>query len=67
MTDFANAVKEVSSYYGIPCIDINAESGISTLNHDTYIADVIHPNSEGGKLIANAVINGMKRFEPIIF
>lgn len=67
MTDFANAVKEVSGYYGIPCIDINAESGISTLNHDTYIADVIHPNSEGGKLIANAVINGMKRFEPIIF
>lgn len=67
MTDFANAVKEVSAYYGIPCIDINAESGISTLNHDTYIADLIHPNSEGGKLIANAVINGMKRFEPIIF
>lgn len=67
MTDFAKAVKEVSGYYGIPCIDINAESGISTLNHDTYIADVIHPNSEGGKLIANAVINGMKRFEPIIF
>lgn len=67
MTDFAKAVKEVSSYYGIPCIDINSESYISTLNHDTYIADVIHPNSEGGKLIANAVINGMKRFEPIIF
>lgn len=67
MTDFANAVKEVSAYCAIPCIDINAESGISTLNHDTYIADVIHPNSEGGKLIANAVINGMKRFEPIIF
>ena len=67
MTDFANAVKEVSAYYGIPCIDINAESGISTLNHNTYIRDVIHPNAEGGKLIANMVINGMKRFEPIIF
>jgi lysophospholipase L1-like esterase len=67
MTDFANAVKEVSAYYGIPCIDINGESRISTLNHDTYIADVIHANSDGGKLIANVVINGMKRFEPIIF
>ncbi|HDI3013991.1 TPA: SGNH/GDSL hydrolase family protein [Clostridium perfringens] len=67
MTDFANAVKEVSAYYGIPCIDINAESGISTLNHNTYIRDVIHPNAEGGKLIANMVINGMKRFEPIVF
>lgn len=67
MTDFANAVKEVSAYYGIPCIDINGNSGINTLNHTTYIADIIHPNSEGGKLIANEVINGLKRFEPIVF
>lgn len=67
MTDFANAVKEVSAYYGIPCIDINANSGINTLNHTTYIADLIHPNVEGGKLIANEVINGLKRFEPIVF
>ena len=65
MTDFANAVKEVSSYYGIPCIDVNANCGINTLNHTTYIADLIHPNEVGGKLIANEVINGMKRFEPI--
>lgn len=67
MTDFANAVKEISAYYGIPCIDINANSGINTLNHTTYISDVIHPNVEGGKLIANEVVNGLKRFEPIIF
>ena len=65
MTDFANAVKEVSAYYGIPCIDVNANCGINTLNHTTYIADLIHPNEVGGKLIANEVINGMKRFEPI--
>ena len=65
MTDFAIAVKEVSAYFGIPCIDINANSGVNTLNHTTYIADLIHPNVEGGKLIANEVINGMKRFEPI--
>ena len=65
MTDFALAVKEVSGYYGIPCIDVNANCGINTLNHTTYIADLIHPNEAGGKLIANEVINGMKRFEPI--
>ena len=67
MTDFAIAVKEVSAYYGIPCIDVNANCGINTLNHTTYIADLIHPNDAGGKLIANEVINGMKRFQPIIF
>ena len=65
MTDFANAVKEISGYYGIPCIDVNSNCGINTLNHTTYIADLIHPNEAGGKLIANEVINGMKRFEPI--
>ena len=67
MNDFSLAVQEVSQYFGIPCINIHGESGISTLNHTKYIADIIHPNSEGGKMIANAVINGMKRFEPIIF
>lgn len=65
MTDFSKAIKEVSGYYGIPCIDVNANCGISTLNHTTYIADLIHPNDAGGKLIANEVINGMKRFQPI--
>ena len=67
MNDFSLAVQEVSQYFGIPCINIHGESGISTLNHAKYIADIIHPNAEGGKMIANAVINGMKRFEPIIF
>lgn len=67
MEDYAEAVKRISRYYGIPCIDVGGESGINTLNHTSYIADVIHPNNEGGKLIANCVINGMKRFEPIDF
>ena len=65
MEDYAEAVKRISKYYGIPCIDVGGESGINTLNHTTYIADVIHPNEIGGKLIANCVINGLKRFEPI--
>ena len=66
MTDYATAIKEVSAYYGIPCIDINGESGISTLNAATYIADTIHPNTEGGKLIASVVIDGLQKYEPRI-
>lgn len=65
--DFANAVKDVSAYYGVPCIDVHGEAGINTFNHTAYIADIVHPNDEGGKLLANAVINGLKRFEPIDF
>ena len=67
MQDYSEAIRQVSKYFGIPCIDLGAETGINTLNHTTYIKDVIHPNDEGGKLIANAVINGLKRFEPIEF
>lgn len=65
MDDFSEAIKKISHYYGIPCIDVGGESGISVLNHTSYIMDVIHPNDEGGKMIANAVINGLKRYEPI--
>ena len=67
MDDYSEVIRRISKYFGIPCIDTGAESGINTLNHTTYIADVIHPNDEGGKMIANAVINGLKRFEPIDF
>ncbi len=66
MADYAIAVKDVCQQYGIPCIDLNAESRINVLNGDKYLQDVIHPNADGWKLVANAVINGMKRFEPIV-
>lgn len=65
--DFSVAVKEVCMYYGVPCIDVHGESGINSFNHTTYIADVVHPNDAGGKMIANAVVNGLKRYEPIEF
>jgi len=67
MTDYADAVKQVCAYYGIPCIDINAESGINTMNAASFLDDVVHPNVAGGKLVARAMINGMKRFNPYTF
>ena len=51
--------------YGIPVIDIFGESGMSVLNGSEFVTDTVHPNDVGGKRIANAVINGLKRFEPI--
>lgn len=65
MSDYANAVKEVCAVYGIPCIDIFGESGMSVLNGSEFVTDIVHPNDLGGKRIANVVINGLKRFEPI--
>jgi len=65
MEDYADAVKMVSAYYGIPCIDVSSLSGINTINHATYLADAIHPNEAGGKLIAKTVVRELLRFEPI--
>lgn len=67
INDYSIALMEVCNYYGIPCINVHGEAWMNVWNHTTYISDVVHPNAEGGKMIANAVINGMKRFEPIIF
>lgn len=67
MEDYADAVKMVSAYYAIPCIDISSLSGINTLNHAEYLADAIHPNIAGGKLIANTTARELLRFEPIDF
>ena len=67
MTDYANAIIDVCRHYSIPCIDLNMETRINVLNASAYLSDTIHPNQEGWKLVANAIVNGMKRFEPIIF
>jgi hypothetical protein len=66
MTDFSNAIKTISEYYSIPCIDIGANAGVSVLNHTANILadDIIHPNVNGGKKIATEMINGLIRYQP---
>lgn len=68
ITDFADACILAARNYGCKYIDLNSESGICAVNQSKYCQDAIHPNSTtGAKAIANAVINGLKRFEPITF
>lgn len=65
MTDYAEAVIDVCRHYSIPCVDLNSMTRINVLNASSYLQDVIHPNADGWKLVASAVIQGMKMFEPI--
>lgn len=60
--DYCKAIKDIGAIYGIPVIDVNALSGISTLNITTYLQDQVHPNSAGGMKIANVVISEMIRY-----
>lgn len=58
-------VKNVASQLSIPVIDVYGTCGINGLNRTKYITDTIHPYSvAGSKMIARAVIAGMKNILP---
>ena len=60
--DYCKVIKDVAAIYGLPVIDVNALSRISTLNITEYLNDQVHPNAKGGRLIANVIINEMLRY-----
>ena len=60
--DYCKAIKDIGAIYGIPVIDVNALSTISTLTITKDLVDQVHPASTGGKKIANVVISEMIRY-----
>lgn len=60
--DFAKASEEVARFMGVYFIDVWS-CGINCFNRTKYIADAVHPNDEGGKLIARKVIEGLKNIK----
>lgn len=61
----ADATKDVAKMWGIPCIDIYYNSGITTENVNELLQDGILPNNLGAKKIASVVVNEMKSHAPI--
>lgn len=56
-------VKECADFYSIPVIDCFSESGINYNNQSTYMmSDNVHPVEEGGRRIAECVINTISNF-----
>ncbi|MFD1706159.1 SGNH/GDSL hydrolase family protein [Siminovitchia sediminis] len=50
LRQYAEAIKEVTAFYGIPCKDMYSEGGIYAKNpvfRSTYMPDGLHPNSAG--------------------
>lgn len=63
--NIANAVREMGKLSAIPVIDTFANDGINGWNRITYITDTIHPYTvASGKMIARAVIGGLKMILP---
>ena len=63
--DYAKAMVEVCHEFSIPVIDVFGTCGINQFNRANYIQDSVHPNWEGHKLVARAIINGLKTNMPI--
>ncbi|WP_062105207.1 SGNH/GDSL hydrolase family protein [Bacillus niameyensis] len=61
----ANAVKEVSAKWGIPCLDLYSMSGFNSANMDYYTLDKLHPNTLGHSVIAGKMLSFLENNLPI--
>lgn len=60
-------IKEMAKRCSCPCVDVFATDGIMPFNRTSYITDMVHPyNSAGQKMLARAVIAGLKNVMPLI-
>ena len=56
--DFNAEIATIASAYSYPVIDVH-NCGITYESLDQYTSDVVHPNTEGAKLIAEYVTNAL--------
>lgn len=64
LEDYANAIKEVCGYYGIPVLDLFNECLINPLIPEiktAYIPDGVHPNIHGHKILARRITGYIKQ------
>ena len=66
LRDVSNIEIDVARYMDIPYMDINSQSGVNAWNYTKYVSDGVHPNTEGQKMLARAVANGIISIVPII-
>lgn len=67
--DYAEAVRVACKYWGVPCVDVQANVGWNALNIRTYINDdgaLLHPNITGAARIAEVVIGDLRSLEPLV-
>lgn len=68
VVDYGKVTKEVSAMYGVPVIDLYANAGWCDINITTYVTNdgnYLHPNTEGGKRIAELVAGQLMRIEQL--
>ena len=64
INDSRKATREIANRFGLPIVE-TIEAGINNFNKSLYIPDEVHPNAEGGKLIASVIIGKLKAIEKL--
>lgn len=64
--DVADVIRQAAEYMSVPFIDITAACGINGWNYSQYISDGVHPNADGDKMLASAMISGLYAMWPKI-
>lgn len=60
--DYAKAVKNIAWFYGLTCVDLRGEMGLSKYNASVYLdVEKVHPSVEGSKLMSELVIDKFKK------
>ena len=63
LLDYVNAIKEVTTYYGIPTLDLYSISGIQPRTPDGLdgmTVDGLHPNDRGAERIADRLLGFLR-------
>ena len=63
LEEYANAIKEVCKFYGIPVLDLYSTVTIQPkvdIMRELYMPDGLHPNDDGAKIIASRLEGFLK-------
>lgn len=61
---YVQAIREVAEFYGVPVVDLFAESGLQPrveLHRVMYVPDGLHPNDAGHVKIAECLLRKLRR------
>ena len=66
LIDISKIERDIAAYLAAPVIDVNGQSCLNAFNYSKYVADGLHPNEDGQKLIARVICGELERIYPRI-
>jgi len=61
MKEYADMVKQIGQFYGLPVVDLYNEMGLNKLTQSIYLGDGLHPSVAGKRRIAALLLGTIRR------